>query len=164
MLVELASLAFSRFAGLDPAGSRRARHRATVARWERNLERSRRYAQRLDRAGGRGELVKAIAYLSRTRPALHRDSVGVNVGLVSLSDGRCHRERPPVSPVVTLPGEGGSPNVASGSVAVAPPRHVAPPAPQNVAPGPVPNIAPPPVAVQPPAPNVAPPPVIIEDQ
>ena len=58
-----------------------ATRRESEAAWNRNLARLRNYALRLDHAGTRPQLVKAIDHLSNLRPVLAADGVKVRSGL-----------------------------------------------------------------------------------
>src|SRR5829696_1403348 len=58
-----------------------ATRRKTEAVWNRNLARLSEYAVRLDHAGTRRQLLAAIDYLSRMRPALAKDGVRLMSGL-----------------------------------------------------------------------------------
>lgn len=155
---DLAKFAYSGFAGLEPPRSRRRRQRDTAAAWARNLERGRLYESRLDRVRNHDDLVSAVEFLSRSRPRVDRDAVNVSVGLVNLSDGRCHRDRPAMTPVVTLPSlrdrADSAPDLSSprAPTVTPPPAPVTPPRPP-VTPPPTPDVGPPapPIVIEPPA-------------
>ena len=94
---------FTRFQGLGIPATLTARHRATAAAWNRNVARIRGYAQRLDAAATRPELLAAIDVLARMRPALGADSVALGAGLIYLGGGRCRLDPPDVERTMTLP-------------------------------------------------------------
>jgi hypothetical protein len=93
-----------------------ARHRATAAAWNRNIERIRTYIERLDRVVSRSDLYAAIDVLADRRSALAKDGVTVQAGLHSLGGGRCHLDPPSVEERITLPRA---------------PHHVRPPTPRR---------------------------------
>jgi hypothetical protein len=80
-----------------------AARRTTMAAWNLNLGRLRAYAQRLDRAGTRAELLAAIGYLSDLRPQLAETGVALMAGLRSLGGSSCDIRTPIVTPAFSLP-------------------------------------------------------------
>lgn len=93
------------FAGMRAPSSAAAVHRATVARWRRNLDRVLAYIERLDRAPDRKGLMAAANRLSLDRSALARDGLRVNEGLERLGADNCDIDRPVVTKTITLPPE-----------------------------------------------------------
>jgi hypothetical protein len=92
------------FAALDTPRPLTAAQRNTEAAWNRNLDRLRDYARRLDGAGStRSGLVAAVAHLSKLRPAISRDGVKLRSGLDRLGAANCDLRPPPVIPALTLP-------------------------------------------------------------
>jgi hypothetical protein len=75
----------------------------TGAAWNRNLARVRAYAQRLDGAGTRAELVAALVHLSTLRPSIAADHVTVAAGLERLGAAECDLQPQKVTPAFTLP-------------------------------------------------------------
>ena len=101
------SHALSALTALEPPKPRAAEHRSTKAAWGRNLDRIRTYAEQLDGASDRREMVAAINYLSRQRSAIARESVRFTAGLQRLGQENC-RIAPPISTsALTLPPLGG---------------------------------------------------------
>jgi hypothetical protein len=120
------------FAALRAPRADVAAHTETEAAWNRNAARLRTYAQRLDQAVTRPELVAALNYLSNVRPRLARDGDTVTAGLERLGAAECDLDPPTVTRGFTLPkprgtrGGSKSPaiaNVPSGSTTTDSPRH-----------------------------------------
>jgi hypothetical protein len=107
------------FQGLLIPPKMSARHHATAAAWNRNIERIRTYIERLDRVVTRRELYAAINVLADMRSALGKDGVTVQAGLNNLGGGRCHLDPPIVEQTITLPKA---------------PHHVRPPTPRRTNP------------------------------
>jgi hypothetical protein len=107
------------FQGLLVPPKMSARHHATAAAWNRNIERIRTYIERLDRVVTRRELYAAINVLADMRSALGKDGVTVQAGLNNLGGGRCHLDPPIVEQTITLPKA---------------PHHVRPPTPRRTNP------------------------------
>jgi hypothetical protein len=117
--VARASHEFALFQGLVIPPKMSARHRATAAAWDRNIERIRTYIERLDRVVSRSDLYAAIDMLADMRSTLAKDGITVQAGLHSLGGGRCHLDPPIVEERITLPKA---------------PHHVRPPTPHRVNP------------------------------
>jgi len=137
----------ARFNGLDAPSEQKSLARTTAKAWNRGVARLRAYAQRLDAAASRAELLAAIHTLPAARTALDRDRVTRSVGLTKLASGRCILNAPIVTPTLTLPPVRRSAPVTPSVQPPAPP--IVPPPPSNVPLGP---------SVQPPAPPIVPPP------
>jgi hypothetical protein len=91
------------FIGLmAPTALASVRHDTGMA-WNRNLTRVRGYAQRLDGAGTRGELVAALVHLSTLRPLIAADHVKVAAGLERLGAAECDLKPQRVTRTFTLP-------------------------------------------------------------
>jgi hypothetical protein len=106
------------FAALRAPRADVAAHTETEAAWNRNAARVRTYAQRLDQAATRPELVAALNYLSKLRPRLARDSDTVTEGLEHLGAAECDLDQPIVTRSFTLPkprGTHGGDNPAPGN-------------------------------------------------
>ena len=99
------SHALSELAGMQAPEATAAVHRATVARWRRNVDRVLGYIERLDRAANRKGLMVAVDRLSLERSALARDGQRVNEGLVHLGADSCDIDPPVVTQSITLPPE-----------------------------------------------------------
>lgn len=105
------SHALAALSALDPPKARAAAHRSTEAAWNRNLDRIRTYAEQLDSASDRRQMMAAIESLSRRRSAIARDSVRVTAGLQRLGQESCRVEPPITTATLTLPplrGTGGA--------------------------------------------------------
>ncbi len=139
-LVSRAGDALARFRFLDAPPSHRRLHETTVKAWSSNVDRIRRYAQRLDGVQDRDSLLRAIESLSTTRRLLGEDGEILMAGLLRLGGSHCDLERPPVTRSVSLP------PVRKPGTAGAAPASGSPgagfPATQNSTPL-TPNIAPP---------------------
>ena len=91
------------FTGLAaPKALASVRHDTGMA-WNRNLGRVRGYAQRLDGAGTRAELVAALVHLSALRPLIAADHVTVAAGLERLGAAECDLQPQRVTSAFTLP-------------------------------------------------------------
>ena len=73
------------------------------AAWNRNLTRLRSYAERLDSAGTRPELVAAVGYLATLRTPLARDGVELMAGLRRLGGANCDLRTPINTKTFPLP-------------------------------------------------------------
>ncbi len=138
------------FAALDTPSALAAAQRDTEAAWNRNLDRLRGYALRLDGAGGtRAGLTAAIEHLSKQRPLISRDGVKLRSGLDHLGAANCDLRPPHVTPALTLPvldaHEGSTPNVSTPGAGAPPSDSPSPdagsPAPEASTPSP--NASPP---------------------
>jgi hypothetical protein len=107
---------------LEPPAASRALQDATVAVWNRNLDRLRAFGMRLDSSSSRDELRGAIAPLTKARPAMERDSVTLTADLQRLGGSSCriHRfsETPiPLPPLRVKHQDHGGPDVAPSGAA-----------------------------------------------
>jgi DNA-binding SARP family transcriptional activator len=116
---------------LEPPAASRVQHLAATQVWDRNLERARRFAVRLDGSANRADLLRAIAPLTAARPAIERDLVTLTAGLQRLGGNECRihgfSERPVLLPALH-PGEPPGPDVNPSSATRQAPTPTVPPA------------------------------------
>lgn len=147
----------TRFNGLDVPREHTGLARTTAKARDRGVARLRTYAQRLDDATTRAELLAAIHTLSAARMALDRDRLTRSAGLTRLAGGRCILNAAIVTPTLTLPPVRRSALVTPSAQLPPPPVQVPPPpapdAPSVLSAQPPP---PPPPSDAPPRPSVRP--------
>ena len=95
--------ALAKFTAAESPKASLATRRQTEATWKRNLARLSEYALRLDHAGTRKQLLAAIDYLSRMRPALAKDGVKLMSGLNRLGQASCDLRAPVTTGTFPLP-------------------------------------------------------------
>ena len=95
--------ALAKFTAAETPKALLATRRQTEATWKRNLARLSEYALRLDHAGTRKQLLAAIDYLSRMRPALAKGGVKLMSGLNRLGGASCDLRPPVTTPTFPLP-------------------------------------------------------------
>lgn len=88
---------------LDPPKALSAGQRSTAAAWNRNLNRIKAYAQRLDHAFDRRGVMASISELSRQRSVIAGDGLRVTSGLERLGEAHCRIAAPRPTPTLTLP-------------------------------------------------------------
>jgi hypothetical protein len=106
----------SHLAGLAVPEELGRSHAATVDAWQRNVDRVRAYAHRLDIAETRRRLEAAVAYLATIRGALSRDGTVLRAGLVRLGGDSCRLNAPIVTKTITLPPVGRRPTAIVAAV------------------------------------------------
>ena len=95
--------ALARFTALETPKGLVATRRATEAAWNRNLDRLRAYALRLDRVGTRNDLFAATRYLASLRAPLAKDGVKLMAGLERLGKASCDLNPPIATKTAPLP-------------------------------------------------------------
>jgi len=95
--------ALASFAGLTTPEGLEGVRRETEAVWNRNLDRLREYAMRLDRAGTRRRMIVAVDQLAKQRPAIGHDGDRVRSGLERLGAESCDLEPSIVTSSYTVP-------------------------------------------------------------